>query len=287
MVWFILSLIGAFLDATYYMFLKKYLKNIDQYVLASGVYLFTFVILITISLIKGLPAIQEGFFLALSITVGINLIAVTLLLKALKTTDLSLTVPMMSFTPAFLILTSFLILGEFPSLIGIAGIVLIVIGSYVLNLNAKKKGLFYPLKELFRNKGMLFMLIVAFLFSISSNYDKLTVLKSDTVFSSSMFCLFLGLLFLFISMGKKKPVLNVYQDKFYKFLLIAIILSAGAIAINSALTMQIVPYVLSIKRISIIFSVLYGFWIFKEKHLLNRAVGAVIMLLGAITIIAF
>ncbi len=287
MAWFILSLLGAFLDATYYMFLKKYLKNIDQHVLASGIYLFSFVVLITISFIKGLPAVQEGFFLTLSITVGINLIAIILLLKAFITTDLSLTVPMMSFTPAFLILTSFLILGEFPTLIGIAGIALIVIGSYVLNLNVKKKGLLYPFKELFRNKGTLFMLIVAFLFSISSNYDKLTVLKSDPVFSTAMFCLSLGLLFFIISLAKKKQVLSIYQDNFYRFLLIAAILSVGGIAVNSALTMQIVPYVLSIKRISIIFGVIYGFWIFKEKHMLNRAVGAVIMLLGAVMIIAF
>lgn len=287
MIWSLFALSGALLDATYYAAIKKLLKDLNQYVLASGAFLSASFILLLISTIKGLPEIASGFYLAVGTTVIINLVAATLYFKALKITDLSLSIPMISFTPIFLIFTSFVLLREFPTLLGIAGIFLIVMGSYVLNLNKKRANLLTPFKEMLRNKGILYMILVAFLFSISSNFDKLVVTNSDPIFGSSIVSLLLGLSFLIISSIQTQGIREDYQKNLPKFLLVGGIFAAEAIAINIAFTMAIVPYVISLKRLSILFSVFYGGLLFREKNILFRIFGALIMVAGAALMILF
>ena len=65
------------------------------------------------------------------------MLALLIFFKALKKLDLSLAIPLLSFTPIFMLLSSFILLGEFPSLLGILGMILVVSGIYVLNLPAR------------------------------------------------------------------------------------------------------------------------------------------------------
>ncbi len=287
MAWFIFAILGAFFDASYYALIKKNLQNINQYVLSAGVFVTSSIVLFTISFLKGLPEIGPRFYSSVFVTGVVNVVAALLYFKALKTTDLSLAIPMISFTPAFLVLTSFFLLGELPTMLGIIGILLIVIGSYVLNTTKDRARLSEPIKSIIANRGTLYMLIVAFLFSISSNYDKLVVLNSDAIFSSATVLLFLGVCFLIISMAKARNELINSKKYTGRFLLVGTVLSLVAITINIAFTMQIVPYVISLKRLSILFSVMYGGYWFKETNIFRRALGAIIMLAGAILIILF
>lgn len=284
MAWFIFAFLGAFFNATYYTLVKKYLKNVNQYVLSAGVFLASSVILFIISLVKGLPEIGPVFYSSLIATGVINVIAAILYYRALKITDLSHAIPMISFTPVFLILTSSLILGEFPTRFGIAGIFLITVGSYILNTTKDSTKLLEPFKSMLRNRGVVCMLIVAFLFSISSNFDKLVVQNSDPLFSSAAVFLFLGVSFFVISIYKAKKELAGSRKHIGKFLLVGAVLALVAVSINIAFTMQIVPYVISIKRTSILFSVAYGGFLFKEKNMLRRSIGAIVMLGGVIMI---
>ena len=206
MIWAIFAILSALFSATYYALIKKLLKDVNQYVLVSGVFLSCSLLLFLTSVIKGIPEIGPVFYASLLATATLNFVATILYLEALKITDLSLSVPMLSFTPIFLIFTSFILLREFPAVFGIAGIFLIVAGSYILNSNKEKTRILDPFKEIFRNKGIFYMLIVAFLYSISSNFDKLVVLNSDTTFGSSMMWLLVGMLFLIMSLIKKYKV---------------------------------------------------------------------------------
>ncbi len=287
MIWVIFAIIGAFVDAAYFVLIKKLLKNVDQYVLAGGTFFCSFVLLSLISLIKGVPEIGPGFYSAVLITGVLNVISTILCFEALKITDLSLAVPMLSFTPLFLIFTSFIFLKEFPTICGILGIFLIVVGSYVLNTTTDSKKLFDPFKQMFRDKGVFYMLIVAFLFSISANFDKLVVINSDPFFGSSMVYLLLAVSFLAISFKKSRNVNLTYKENFFSFFLIGLIIVIGTVAVNIALNMQIVSYVISLKMLSILFSVLLGGLIFKEDNIIKKSLGALIMLAGLILILLF
>lgn len=56
------------------------------------------------------------------------------------------------------------------------------------------------------------------------------------------------------------------------------------IFVLKAMELTIDPYVISVKRVSIIFSTLYGYFFFKEKRITERLTGALVMVLGVLLI---
>ncbi|MFQ5800709.1 MAG: EamA family transporter [Candidatus Hydrothermarchaeales archaeon] len=290
MYWFILSLAAAFFDATYFMLIKSYLKRVDFYILGAGVSLFSLFFTITVSVLKGLPTLGSLFYPYLAVTGAMEIIAMILYFKALESHDMSLALPMLSFTPLFLIFTSFFILGESPTTFGFVGIFFIVMGSYVLGIKEIKndgEDLFLPFKELLRNKGTRYMLIVAVFWGIETNFVKIVVLNSDPIFAAAAFSLIIGIAFLGISAAKREDIRGGFSKNLGSFALGGAVISLSAIAVNYAFTMEIVPYVISIKRLNILFSVIYGGIIFHETNIGNRMVGALIMTIGSIIILLF
>lgn len=285
MTWFIFALLSAFFDATYFAAVKKYLVNINKYVLASGVYFGAFIVLFSISIFKGIPEINNTLYSSIIASIFFNTLATILIYKALQITDLSLAAPMRSFTPVFLILTSFILLKELPTRWGIAGILLIVLGSYVINLSKGNKKILDPFKNLLKHKGILYMLLAALMASFAANFDKKVVQSSDVFFGTSLVLLLLGIIFITISKLKKFEIKKQYKQSLGLFFIIGTIMALVIITMNIAFTMQIVPYVISIKRLSILFSVIYGGLLFKEKNILKKSLGVAVMLLGTLLII--
>ncbi len=227
------------------------------------------------------------FYYALIVTTSINYIATILIYKSLNKGDISLVIPFKSLTPLFLVLTSYLILNESPNFLGFLGILFIVLGSYLMVFN-KNKNLFTPFKQIFKNKDIMFMIIAAFLFSISLNYDKLLIQNSDPYFGVSIVYAILSILFFityFLSKPNKDSSLNMTKIKLPALILTAIAVSLVAITMNVALTYQIVSYVTAIKRTSAIFVVLYGLVLFKEKNIKQRLIASAFMVIGAILIL--
>lgn len=285
MPWYLLALLGAALDATYYALVKKYLDSVRPYILGAGAFLSAGFILCLVSLIRGIPAIGPDFYLGVVVTSILNIIAIILSFKALRTTDISLALPMLSFTPVFVILTSYLVLHEVPSRAGIAGIILVVIGSYILNLQ-KNAALLEPFRQMFKNKGIFYMLIVAFLYS-SSVFDKMVVVNSDTLFGTGIITLIIGSSFLVLSLFQNANVLREIKLNLPRFLLLGAITFLIALTVNTAFTMNLVANVISIKRLSILFAVLFGGLVLKEANLAKRLVGAAIMVAGMAMIVIF
>lgn len=305
MFWALLSGIGACADAAYYIVNKKFLQTVEPDLLAASGFLFTGVFLLAIAVARGIPLLGPDFFIAVAATCAINVVSTTLAFRALKSTDISLAVPMLSFTPLFLVVTAALILHEIPSLIGILGIVIIVAGSYVLNTSAEQTRIFDPFRDMVSHPGIFAMLVVSFLYAIAIGFDKMVVLNSDTVFGSGVVFFLLGSAFLAIFFLKhlirRKPSetrtggsgsfagFPVHQSRslLVAGIVIALFLTLESIVINTAYLDQIVPYVSALKRMSIIITVLYGALVFREEEILRRVSGACLMVLGVVLILLF
>jgi drug/metabolite transporter (DMT)-like permease len=216
--------------------------------------------------------------------------------------------PMLSFTPVFLIGTSYLLLHEVPSVAGVAGICIIVSGSYVLNISAEHEHYLDPVRSMVQNRGSWYMLIVALLFAASINYDKIAMLNSDPVFGMAFTLLIISGAFGVIIVLSKKSVGSCppcytngnmsspghHAEKDLSLLpylvpaiLIGLFASAECVSINIAYTLQIAPYVIAIKRLSIIFMVLYGTILCAENEIRARLLGSVLMVGGAVIILLF
>jgi drug/metabolite transporter (DMT)-like permease len=288
MLWFILSLASAIFKSTEDLFNKKSLEKIDEFLATWGFRGFALFFSLPLLFLIPIPSIDSQFWYALIISGGLNVLIFILYMKAIKSSPLSLTVPMLAFTPLFLLLTSPLILGEFPNTYGLIGILLIVSGAYLLNIKERDKGLLAPFKSLIRERGPVLMLAVAFFWSITVNIDKIGIKHSSPIFwviAWNMF-LFVGLSIIVLIKRRREIRSQFFQN--IKTLLPAGLFSIlNQLSMWTAVTMTLVPYVISIKRTSTIFSSLYGFFVFKEPFLKTRLLGVIIMVLGVLFITLF
>jgi drug/metabolite transporter (DMT)-like permease len=285
MLWAAFALLGAILDAGYYALVKRFLASLEDEVIAAGTFLSTAAILLALSLARGIPPVGPNLLPAAIATGVINIAAAFLVYSALRRTDLSLAVPVITFTLVFLMGTSFLFLGEAPGTAGAAGILLIVAGSVLMNASPGGFGFLQPVRNMARDRGILIMFGVAFLYSLSLPFDKAVVLASDPVFGSSLVYLVIGSVFLAVSLGRRS-----WRTASPEILLLActclgLALSVESVAINTAYTLQIVPYVIAVKRLSILFSVLIGGMVFREGGLRYRLLGGLVMMAGATAIV--
>jgi drug/metabolite transporter (DMT)-like permease len=282
MIWAILAFTGAVLDAGYYALAKRSLASLENEVLAAGVFLATSALLFLVSLAKGFPLVSPALAGAVLATGTINIVAALLVFSALRRTDLSLAVPLITFTLVFLAGTSYLVLGEVPTPAGMAGILLIVIGAFVIQVSPGRPG--SPPGRA-RWTGTAMMLSVAFLYSLSLPFDKAVVLASDAVFGSALVNLYIGSAFLSIVLARGSWRGTLPGPALSSALLLGLVLLGETVAINLAYTVQIVPYVIAVKRLSILVSVLIGGLVFKEEGLRFRVPGALVMLGGVAAIV--
>ncbi len=285
MLWVLYSLASAAAYATADAFTKKASSDIDDSILVLSRFFYGSLILFPMLFFVSIPEINSRFWIALAEIIPLEIAAWMIYIKALRNSQLSLIAPILSFTPIFLVATSFILLGELPSLLGFFGIIIVVAGAYILNLKSFGSGIFEPLKSMFREKSSQYMLIVAFLFSITSTLSKVLVQESSSSFTSLSYLLSMSVSFLLVSFFFSRKKILQLKTRFKDLLPIGLFYGIMTLFHNLAITLVIVPYMMSIKRTSSIFSVFYGHFWFREKNMRNRLLGAMIMLLGAVLVI--
>ena len=224
------------------------------------------------------------FFAPLYVSAFINVIAVLLYHRAISKGDISLVIPMLSFSPLFLLVLSPIILDEFPTFYGLIGIILIVIGSYLINIKLAKGGLLAPIKSLFVNKGTRYMLIISFIWSISANFDKLAVNASSPlqyIIFSNIF-VFLGINIVIFAKRKQKLILQAKSNKY--IIIVGVFTDLSFFLHMQALSMTLVAYVIVLKRLSGLITVFFGYFFLGEGDIRDKLIGSIIMFIGVIFI---
>lgn len=280
MVWLSFALSTAFFESVKDVFSKQGLKKSDEYVVAWALCFFTTLLLIPFLWLFKLPNLSESFGFALFMGGTFNTVAMILYIKAIKESDLSISLPMIALTPLFMLITSPLIVGEWPDFYDFVGILFIVTGSYLLNIKEKSNGYLAPLKALLKQTGPKYMLGVAFLWSISSNFDKVGVQSSSAIFwLFSVFGTMSILLLPALLYKSQKPVQKLIKG--LPILLPMGIVNTLAVFFQmQALTLTLVVQVIAIKRTSVLMGVLWGHFLFKEQNIQERLAGSALMILG-------
>ncbi len=184
-------------------------------------------------------------------------------------------------------MTSYLILGERADQSGFIGIVLVVIGAYLLNVHTISRGLFEPFKAIAREQGSVLMIIVAFVFSVGACIGKIAVQHSDPLFFSVIYSFLLSFIFYLVVNFRTKHFYSKVFSRPVLFLFIGILITIMIITHLSAVNLVEVAYMVSVKRLSILFGVIYGIMVFKETNIKERLLGAIVMVSGIVMITAF
>jgi uncharacterized membrane protein len=285
-MWVIFAVLNPILDASRNVFSKKASLNVDSLVVS---WINNFIPLLFCLPIPFFIEINfnEEFILAIIISGTINTAAAILYHRAISKGDISTVVPILSFTPLFLLITSPLIIGEYIKWKGIVGIILIVAGSYLLNVNLKKEGIFSPLKSLLKNKGTRYMLIVSFILSISANFDRKGI-ESSSVLQYLLFInIYITIGTTIFSISKGKFSLQAVWSERKNLFFVGIITSMAYFVHMTALSMTLVAYVIALKRTAGMISVFLGYFFLKEQNIKERLIGSTIMFTGVLFIVIF
>jgi len=284
MLWLPLSLLAAFTLSTTDALTKRFFSDLSPYEMAMVRLVYTLPWLMASLFFIPFVIPRIGYFIAVASAVPLEICALYCYMKAIKVSPLSLTVPFLAFTPTFIILTGRALLGERLNFMGIIGISLIVTGSYCLNISSIKGGLFAPIRAIFREQGSWLMLLVSFIYSITSVLGKLGVMNSNPYFFGSTYFILLSLVM--TALIPLAPGVSV--KRLTGFPLKGIILGAiYAIMIFShmlAISQVEAAYMVAVKRLSLLIGILYGAWWFREERIGERLFGAVIMLAGVFVI---
>ena len=288
-LWIVLSLVSAFSLATSDALTKKVITPSNEYVIAWFRIVYALPALALAALLAPVPPLDRTFALAFCTAIPLEVLAVLLYYKALRLSPLSLSLPFLSFTPVFLVLFSWIIMGEAVSLIGGAGIALIALGGYGLNLSALRTGPLGPLKAVARERGSLYMLIVALIFSATSVLGKLAIAHSSPAFFGATYYLVLAVCLLpviALRSGARRFIEDV-RGTARPALLPGLFDAVQSVTHFYAVSMVNVAYMIAIKRFSLLIGSVYGFVFFGERNVRERLLGSLLMFAGFVIIVVF
>jgi uncharacterized membrane protein len=268
MIWILFATLTALFESSKDVVSKRGLQTLDEYVVAWSMVFFTLPLMLPFLGLIEIPELGDNFIRALIAGGSLNVVAMLLYIRAIKLADLSLAVPLITFTPLFLLVTS-------P---------LIVLGSYILNLKHKKQGYFAPFRALLSDKGAQLMFLVAFIWSFSSTIDKVGVRNSSPTFWAIAIHCYIATGMFPIMLYQSRQSLKTIVHNLPTLVPIGFLQGLVVLCQMQAISLTLVAHVISIKRMSALLSVLWGHLIFKEKGLKERATGATIMVLGVVLI---
>lgn len=286
MIGLLLAFGTAISEAFKDIFSKYNLVHVDEYTAAFSMHLVISVLLAPLVLFyTGLETMSMRFMLALISSTILQLMVILLYMKAIKRSELSVTVPLVTLTPLFMLLTSPIILGEFPGVVGLTGIVLIVAGTYILNIGESRKNFLAPFANVITNQGSRYMLIVAFLWSITANIDKVGVEETSPIFWAFSKDFIIMLYLIPIMLIKSREPYKQLKSRGLPLFYVGLFRSASVLTQMFAIQFVLVAYVIAIKRSSALLIILYAFFFLGEKkNFQTRLTGVLIILAGLVLI---
>ena len=284
-MWIILALVCGFCLATSDMLCKKALVNTDTLTVAWARLAFASPFLAIFAFTGRVPENLPLFMTWVAVLVPLEILALFLYMGALKKSPMSLTLPFLAFTPGFIVVTGWLILGEKLDSTGLAGVALVMAGAYILTATGSEGGPLAPVRNFFREPGCMMMAGVAFIYSITASGGKKLILLASPLFVGSVyFFSVLAALSIIVflrpgAVGRAKAVIG-------SKLMWGIGLSQTGMIATHVLAISMAPaaHMVSIKRSSLFFGVLYGITVFKEKDARYRIPGSLVMLAGVIVL---
>lgn len=291
--WFPFALLSAFLVASADAVTKKALSDYTAGELVVVRFGFTALLLAPLLLFVPLPSIPPAFWGWVAVLLPLEILGMYLYMQAIRETALALTLPYLAFTPVFITLTGFLLLGERVSLIGFAGIVLVVFGAYLLNLGDTRAApvagsrLLAPLRAFARERGSRLMLAVAVIYSLTAVMGKAALRYVPETFFAPFYIGLVALAALAVfSLRRPRAVNALWRRPGWHFAVGA--LMAGML-LSHFLAIQMVDaaYMIAVKRMSLLFGIGYGVVLFREGRPLQHFLAGGLMVAGVVLIVAY
>lgn len=277
-MWVLLGLLCAFLTGSVDALAKTLLARSKETLVAWAKLWFALPWLALVVALTGLPQVPSSFWGLVAVMVPLEVTAMLLYLRAIKIGPMSLAVPFLAFTPMFTVVTGLLFLGERLAPIGLAGVLSVAAGACVL----------HPVRRMLRSPAVRLMVLTSAIYSVTSVLSKRAINLSGPMPFALLYFALNGAALMPLALkgeGGAPALGRALRAQLPLFLLIGAVVAAAMAAHCYGIQRAPVAYFLSIKRLSLLVSVLYGGFLFREEELPRRAAGTALMLAGAALII--
>lgn len=234
--------------------------------------------------------IQVGFsfYVNMALCILLAIAGNTLIVAALQLTDLSVLGPINAYKSIVSLLFGNYLLGEIPILMGAAGILLILVGSYFFIDQGSEQNKKNAFLQFFKDRGVQLRLSAHILSATEAVFLKKALLLSSPLITFVFWCILGAMASMMFGIFALKSGLHdqlvTFKQQISTYLMLA--LKTGLMQFSTLYTFGVlqVGYSLALFQTSALLSVLFGYKIFREQNVLQRLLGASIVVICAIFI---
>lgn len=284
-MWIGLALASALFQVLRNTAMKRLGHVLDEYINVWGRFSFLLPFALLACLVSGWPALQPGFFawcLAFGVCQTISTLALS---KALKLGAISIVTALWKVSLLILLGMAWVTVGERPSALGVAGVLLSAVGVYFLNVSRARIAPWQPLVVLFTDRGQRWTLVAALFYAPSVITIKQAILASDTATGTLGAYAAASLIMTPIALGTSARHFTAVPRHWKDFVGLGLFAALTTLAQGKAYTLTLSSYVEAVKQVEILFAMAIGVVVFGEaQRVRESALGATIMLAGMVVL---
>ncbi len=243
--------------------------------------------------------ITSAQFVVLGISGFVGACALLFTARAMRAMELSSVLPILALDPAIVAVLAFFILGEGFSLMKVVGLVLTLVGTFVLEFHRAEhdhlsqlfrnpRHLLAPFKQIGKGPGGHSLIIAVVALAIGGILDRFLLVRVEVttfLFYNYLFGTALYLVLLAVS-GTRIGMPSFGRRSFIGLILLTATINVFANAAQAkATSLAAVGLVIAVKRISVLLDIALAGKLFHERHLLQKSIASIIILVGIYLIV--
>ncbi|MGE0485362.1 MAG: EamA family transporter [Gammaproteobacteria bacterium] len=216
--------------------------------------------------------------------VPLDIVAIYLYVRAITIAPFSHTLPYLAFTPVLTAASGWLLLGEAIPLRGLAGIVLVSLGAYLLNLDSTtwRQDKLAPLRFIAREQGPRLMLGVAVIFSVTSTLGKGALQYMPAAQFGPLYGAVLAAATAAVVLVRRRRLFDIVHRRPLGAALVSAAMAIMVLTHFIAIEQVEAAYMIAVKRTSMLFGLVYGAVLFGERQLGRNLAAGVVMVGGVV-----
>jgi drug/metabolite transporter (DMT)-like permease len=282
-MWLLLALVAALCQVLRNTVMKRLGHSLDEYINVWGRFTFLLPFAALFVWWKGVPVIKPGFYTACACFAVSQTISTMALSKALKLSQISMVTALWKVSLLVLVVLGYFTLKEYPTWLGILGILISMAGVYLLNVNRAHIAWWAPLAVLFTDRGMRYTLLAALFFAPSVITIKWAMQCSDQYMGTLGGYVAASLLVTPIVLTTSRRHFAEIPRYWKAFVSFGLFASLTTVSQGTAYLMTLSSYVEAVKQVEILFAMAIGTLMFNEKQQVRDILpGALVMLAGVV-----
>jgi len=211
----------------------------------------------------------------------------TLSLRSLKNSLISEIIQLGFFGVLFQYIFGVIFLSQTLKPLSLVGLFLIIVGGYILKVSETKEDILKPFKLLVINKSSKFYIIAMILMPLANVFDKFA-LNNIIPTNQTFYLLFGNIITTFILtiylFNKNTSWMNDLKNNFWLLMWNGILYTAVSLSFLYGITTGVLALVSGVKKLEVLFVLLFGYIIFNDRPKKEVWIGSLIMLFGVILI---